>query len=644
MGYENYSKIDFNTYMPQYTAPAYTVDNTNYVNTNVSGRYSYSPNNIYSNPNKPKSEAQQTYDAWDAWLRRYGNIQYQTSQSNGSTKSDVTGSKVSSKLTDDTKIPVDLGNGETAEITYKDLNENIAAYANKIEHQEKELKKIKENTDENGNARITDDTPLSEMSFRQKAGKVVAGLINGSFKFLKSFVGFEDGWKGFKNGGWKRLLANVGVAAGAIALAAIPGVGPVLSAGFLWLTRADAIKNAGQGIYKMCTAETGGDLEAAAEHIGVALVEVAGGKAASKRIRVKGGMRNTKFKGIKGIFKKFKAELKATKNSIETEKRIHTFVKQARHFYKTTTGKSEFKRYNFVKQRRMNNKYCANKMAYEEQKQQMLDELKNGKEQNIFKQLFQRFKNSDKNSNTNLSNNEQKVINVIKEDEELLKLYRETEINLTKKSEIDKALSSRRWSLFSDNRVNVKELKSYRERILSGNGLSPREKELSSIVKNDFKARALFEQEITRLIRSERQFNRQYRQLYRSRQKAMGAQIARGIESDKVVAYTGKSGKFGQLWALNKKPQDMGWMRYIGKFALKTAWQGPMLMYNGCRATLGTSFSVYPIVRTWFKPDALDGEFVSKDDIAKLEQETEAYKNQLAQLEEIKTQAEKYYA
>ena len=633
-----------------------------------------------------------------------------TTQDTTSNSSQVnTDELIDGELKDDTQIQLDLGDGQTATLTYKDLNDNIEAVEKEVAALENALEQAEENVDEDGNSRVTDDTPVSEMSFWQKAGTVGMGLLDGGWKFAKSFFGFEDGWEGFKKGGWKNLLGNVGSIAGAYALSCIPYAGPYIAAAFIWYTRGDAICNAigiknpvplnsykdlvnllaipvkykddtlyisgigykdgkfchqkwydivrdwllplpvranelefgwaeGKGIHGLCTAKTAGDLEFAAESIGVAAIEFAGSKGASKGMKAKASKINgttpkTTTAAPKGIGGRIRNFFKNKVDSIKEENAAIEALRSKEYEMWNLAKQKEtgfFKRLkSFNKQKReFNKKYCANTEAYEKQKQQMLDEWvnKNGnngnKKQGILKRLF----NGKGNKNKKFTN----VDNEIKKLENDLKTSRKERIECQEKAKMDKARYDKKNS-------KLQELEKELNDVLDGS------KNIKGI-SNSPDAKIYFRQEMERLIAEEKQFNRQYRQLYRAQQKSMGAQLVRNIDKrNNVKQYTSRDSRFGQLLELNRKPQSMGHLNYTGRLGFKVAWDGSMLMYNGGKAILGKPGSAYLIGRYSTNPEAYKGEFWSAERIEEESQTLYELKQYLEQLKQIKEQTEEYY-
>ena len=741
---------------------------------NYRQNYSRSYNNAYMNSTfspynaqaKPKNEYDLRYNEVNQWLYNYdtlyknwlidfGSVDNATSQNvetddvSETSSRNVTNTRTETEnktksnndsdveLTDDTEVTVDLGDGKTTTVKYKDLCDNIEVLEQDLAARQAELEKIDEKTDDKGNSRVEDDTPLSEMTFWQKAGRVGLGVLNGGWKFVKSFFGMEDGWKGFtKNGGWKRCLANLGMVAGTIALSFIPYAGPYIAAAFLWYTRGDAICNAigvknplppkvlvnmlalpvkykddklrfsfpiriedgklklskkyedymdwilpspiriknltkenikkykeenlgwaeGKGIYGMCKAETAGELESASESIGVALVEVAGSKGASKAMKVKGNIASQNLAKIKGTTPKGttgaktptpKTPTPTTGSTSGAQKpglfgRVRDGLKaehQARkdltayekYMWEQTKSEGSFgaRLKSFAKQKReFNRQYCANEIAYEEQKQQMLDTWVNstgtGKKQGLFGQL--RNKNSVKSRGNKNDNAVMKEISTIEQE---LNNARERKINYTEKAQMDEALYG------TENRIQG--LKDYVNNALDG------KESISKIIEADSDSKALFLQEMDRVISSERQFNRQYRQLYKAQQRAVGAQLARNLDPKRVAKYTGEVEKARQLWALNKKPNGMKTYKYVGKFGFKAFWDGTMLTYNGGKAFVGKPGSAYMIGRYASKPEAYRGELVTAEDIENERLAIEEYEEYINELKGLKAQIEETY-
>ena len=603
MGFGDYNKIDFNTYMSQYMAPAYTVDNTNFVNKYTYARNDF--NSIYSNPNRPKTAEQQTYDYYEAFLRKYGNTQYQTSQSNGSTKSEsVITDYVQQKKQQDGnnekivntsqkyQIQVGENEGDVVEVSIDDCDKAI-------EQIETEEKKLDESIQEDGSARITDDTPISEMNFGQKLKTVVVdGGLVGGFKFVESLLGIENGWKGFINGGWKKCLTNLASMGLAYVLMHVPVIGPILSTAFLWLTRGDALRHLYYAVKGLCKAKTAQDLQTAGEHIGIAITELVGGKNVSKKIRLKGGIKCEKVRGIKGLFKQFKNEFKATRNQIQNDKAKWNTIQQQSN--KGTLGKLR----EFAKDKRAENKkFRTNEMDYNEKTDQITKQSENfeGKK-GFFGRLFK--KKTVKVRTGNADDN--KVMTEIKNLENSLKTSRETRINSTTKADMDAAIA---------NKGEIGTLRNKMADVLAGK--DPNLQGLDNDAKN------LFVQEMERLISSEKQFNKMYRRdFFRAKQKYMGSLALRGENKFDVITYTGgKTTRPGQIWAMNTKPAEMNTFKYLGLFGLKGWWNGQILSYTIGKPAVGTPYMAAPIVRNIFNPDEFEGEYKSSKEVTEMKEE-----------------------
>ena len=109
-----------------------------------------------------------------------------------------------------------------------------------VENIEDTKKQLEQNMKEDGSSAIVMERKKDD-GFWTKAARWVSNGASAILNIGKSFIGYdENGWN------WKKCLKNVAIAAGCVALCAIPGVGPVISAGLL----ASGVIGAGIGVYK----------------------------------------------------------------------------------------------------------------------------------------------------------------------------------------------------------------------------------------------------------------------------------------------------------------------------------------------------------------------------------------------------------
>ena len=109
-----------------------------------------------------------------------------------------------------------------------------------VENIEDTKKQLEQNMKEDGSSAIVMERKKDD-GFWTKAARWVSNGASAILNIGKSFIGYdENGWN------WKKCLTNVAIAAGCVALCAIPGIGPVISAGLL----ASGVIGAGIGVYK----------------------------------------------------------------------------------------------------------------------------------------------------------------------------------------------------------------------------------------------------------------------------------------------------------------------------------------------------------------------------------------------------------
>ena len=133
-----------------------------------------------------------------------------------------------------------------------------------------------------------------------KKGLRAAGAIclDAPIKLAEGFVGYEHNPKtGESEWNWKKGLRNAAIAAGCIALTAIPVAGPIISAGLLTTGAVCGTVGAVKGIYNAKNAETPEELEQAYQDIGTGVLigaaSVAGLRGLGKTAQVSAASTNT---------------------------------------------------------------------------------------------------------------------------------------------------------------------------------------------------------------------------------------------------------------------------------------------------------------------------------------------------------------
>ncbi len=149
----------------------------------------------------------------------------------------------------------------------EDSTKVVTANATKLQAMLKESENTINNSHKKEDGSIVINQSIKEYRkntpWYKRAGRAVCNGVQGIWKLATNFVGYEDGkWN------WKKCLKNVGIAAGAIALCAIPGVGPLISTTLLTIGVGAGAYGVGKGICKAVNAETTADLDHAYQDIG----------------------------------------------------------------------------------------------------------------------------------------------------------------------------------------------------------------------------------------------------------------------------------------------------------------------------------------------------------------------------------------
>lgn len=108
-----------------------------------------------------------------------------------------------------------------------------------------------------------------------KKGLRAAGamILDAPFKLAENFIGYETNEKtGEREWNWKKGLRNAAIAAGCIALTAIPVAGPVISTGLLATGVVCGAVGAGKGINKAINAKTPEELDQAYQDISCGVI------------------------------------------------------------------------------------------------------------------------------------------------------------------------------------------------------------------------------------------------------------------------------------------------------------------------------------------------------------------------------------
>ncbi len=170
-----------------------------------------------------------------------------------------------------------------------------------------------------------------------KKGLRAAGamFMDAPMKLAEGFVGYEHNPKtGESEWNWKKGLRNAAIAAGCIALTAIPVAGPIISAGLLATGAVCGTAGAVKGIHNAVNAKTPEELEQAYQDIGTGVLigaaSVAGLRGLGKSAQVSAASSNT-ASAVETSWKTSVAEFfkdttvnayKATVQSVKTQKSV----------------------------------------------------------------------------------------------------------------------------------------------------------------------------------------------------------------------------------------------------------------------------------------------------------------------------------
>ena len=155
----------------------------------------------------------------------------------------------------------------------KKIEENadkIKAFNEAIADNKAQMAEIKAMKDENGNVaapkegeKIETLADRKKMPWYKRTWKAVKAMVTGVFKMGTDFIGFENGKFNLK-----KCLKNVGFAAIAVGLCALPVVGPILSTTMLCAGLGMGVYKVGNGIVKAAKAKTAVERDRAFEDIG----------------------------------------------------------------------------------------------------------------------------------------------------------------------------------------------------------------------------------------------------------------------------------------------------------------------------------------------------------------------------------------
>ena len=124
------------------------------------------------------------------------------------------------------------------------------AYVKELENVDKTMARIKAGRKADGSSTVT--APNKDLGFWGKAGRWLSNAGTTLKNMGKSFIGYKE------DGSWSlgKLVKNVAITAGAIALTFIPGVGPVIGAGMLATGVIGGTIGAVKGISKLDDVKT----------------------------------------------------------------------------------------------------------------------------------------------------------------------------------------------------------------------------------------------------------------------------------------------------------------------------------------------------------------------------------------------------
>ncbi len=210
---------------------------------------------------------------------------------------------------------------EKSAAIFKSQAENKAKY----EDLNKNLNLIESSKKEDGSAVVNMELKdyRKELSWGKRALRALSNMGEGIIKIGADFVGYENGK--IKIG---KLLRNLAIAGGVIALTCIPGVGPVISTALLATGVLAGGFGVTKGIVKASKAESVEELDAAFQNIGggafIGVTSAIGLKGLGKGFRVSqlGGNAETAAKGnfltdmTVNAFKATKAGAEASKAAL----------------------------------------------------------------------------------------------------------------------------------------------------------------------------------------------------------------------------------------------------------------------------------------------------------------------------------------
>ena len=154
------------------------------------------------------------------------------------------------------------------------LNQQIAELEEYTKNLNITITKAKNGTESEDGTILTDETweDYNKLPAWKKGVRAAGQLVQGTWKLATNFIGYETDEKtGESKWNWKICLRNAAIAAGCIALTAIPVAGPVISSGLLATGVVCGAIGTGKGIHKAINAKNPEELDHAFQDMGAGL-------------------------------------------------------------------------------------------------------------------------------------------------------------------------------------------------------------------------------------------------------------------------------------------------------------------------------------------------------------------------------------
>ena len=385
-----------------------------------------------------------------------------------------------------------------------------------------------------------------------KKGLRAAGAMcmDAPLKLAEGFVGYEHNPKtGESEWNWKKGLRNIAIAAGCVALTAIPVAGPIISAGLLTTGAVCGTVGAVKGIHNAVTAKTPEELEQAYQDIGTGVLigaaSVAGLRGLGKTAQVSAASSNTTSAvqtswktSVTDFFKDTTVNVyKATMQNVKTQsstvsangfwKTFGTNIKEAVPF-----GKSKFEKANYETNQSINTR---------------LNEI-----------------NRELNSTS---------INPLKK----ALLEQEKIVLDAQKAEIRGAVSKESWKALKTNSEVHKDVNSLQSAIkdIQTNGNITINGNTYNMSKDNLKA-------LQETLSRSKEMSKEIQNLVKARKTTIRQMAGMKKYKSDVEAYTGvtRTNRFGRIYDTIKiNKSDITWKKALMS-PLKMAWESMMLAFK----------------------------------------------------------------